>query len=278
MFEAIQAQIEAFIAQGLGGELPKAPVNKVLRKLYEAAGYANAMYVRRSIKRNLRKGEEDISSKVQWMINEYYRTNLLSQAVTPITETTKRQINLVMEESAKEGWGYKKTVSKLRATDITKQRAELIVRTETMKAANAGAMLSAASFGIPMNKVWISSQDNRTRRIPRNQYDHLHMNGIKIGFTDAFIVPSTKTIDAMQYPGDPVGSAGNVCNCRCTVAFEPAQSKPVSPLSEPISSPISSGIGSNVFIDIANQAFRMSIVQSLVNELIAKIEQEDQQE
>jgi hypothetical protein len=86
---------------------------------------------------------------------------------------------------------------------------------------NTGAMLSAATSRVVMDKVWISAQDNRTRRLPRDNYDHLHMKGKQVPYDGVFIVPSTQSIDLMSYPGDSAGSAGNVIQCRCTVAFVP---------------------------------------------------------
>ena len=66
-------------------------------------------------------------------------------------------------------------------------------------------------------KVWISVQDSRTRRRPKDKYDHLHMEGIRVDAKDSFIVSG----EEMMYPGDPKGSEGNVINCRCAVAQVP---------------------------------------------------------
>lgn len=216
------------------------------------------------------KANDTPGQRIRWMINEYYRLYLLDQAVLPITATTKRQIENVLQIANQNGWGVKKTVSALKNTDITKQRAELIVRTETMKAANAGAMVGAAELGFAVQKEWVSTLDNRTRRIPRDQYDHLHMNGVRVGFTERFIVPSTKTIDAMLYPGDPAGAAGNVCNCRCTVAFIPirdSQGKPI-----PVEKYNPTGSTGNVFVELGLRASQVIITTAVIDELIRQIE------
>lgn len=277
--DALEEQINTFIADGT---VPTKPIARVLRKIYEDGGVANALYVRKQVKRQLRKGMEDASDRIVWMINEYYRQNLLSQAVQPITATTRKQIEQVLQEANANGWGADKTASMLRNSDITKVRAELIVRTETMRAANAGAMIGAIDMGVLVNKQWISTQDIRTRRIPRNQYDHLHMKGKTVGFAEDFIIPSTKTIDAMQYPGDPNGSAGNVCNCRCTVAFIPvrdAQGRPI-PIGNTLpndapqrqyGNPQGMSI-SNVFVELLSRVSTMVITQAVIDELIGEIE------
>ena len=276
VYLALQAQISYFAdnyAEGITvTDLPTKPLTKVLRALYESAGLQNALYVRQQIKRQARKAAPtDPIEKLRWMTNEYYRQNLLTQAVAPITKTTKKQIEMILQQANAEGWGVKKTVAALKSSDITRSRAELIVRTETMKAANAGAMLSAAEMDIAVQKKWISANDSRTRRIPRDQYDHLHMSGRTVNYADYFIVPSTKSIDAMQYPGDPVGSAGNVCNCRCTVAFVPIRDGAgnIVPMSQTMPT------AGNQFLRIATLAASFSIGNALINELISSIENDN---
>ena len=273
IYKAIRKQINYFAdnyAEGITvTELPTKPLIKALRALYESAGVENAMAVRKQIKREIGKSTPiDPFEKLVWMVNEYYRQNLLQQAVVPITNTTFKQINRVLEQAAAEGWGISKTVAALKATDITRARAELIVRTETMKAANAGAMLSAAEMDIAVNKKWISATDIRTRRIPRDQYDHLHMNAKEVGYNQPFIVPSTKQIDAMQYPGDPTASAGNVCNCRCTVAFVPLRDGAGNLI--PMSATVPPA--GNIFLRIATTAASFTVSNLLINELIESIE------
>lgn len=280
VYDALEAQIQGWIDTGV---VPTKPIAAVLRRIYEEGGMANGLYVRQQVKRQIAKGIDDPADRIRWMINEYYRQNLLSQAVAPITATTRKQIEIVMQQANAEGWGADRTARALKGSPITKQRAELIVRTETMRAANAGAMIGAIDMGVVVSKQWISTQDNRTRRIPRDQYDHLHMMNKTVGFTDEFIVPSTKTIDAMQYPGDPNGSAGNVCNCRCTVAFVPvrdAMGRPI-PISNtmpsdapqrPYGQPQGMSIG-NVFVDLVSRVSGIIITQALIDELIGVIEE-----
>lgn len=165
---------------------------------------------------------EDIYIK---FIQEYLRLTLLTKAVVPITETTKAFILKVLAEGVANGWGIDKIVRTLRTSDLTKQRAQLIARTETTKAMNTGAMMAAAAGNVAVRKQWVSAQDNRTRRLPRDQFDHLHMNGAIVEFDEPFIVDSKDGGGQLQYPGDPAGSAGNVINCRCAQTFIPIRDK-----------------------------------------------------
>lgn len=112
------------------------------------------------------------------------------------------------------------TIALLRISGITNYRAELIARTETARAANVGSMVGAMSTGLVTVKEWIAAKDNRTRRMPRDANDHLHMDGVKIPMDQKFVVPAKEYIDNMLHPGDSTAHAGNVCNCRCTLGYE----------------------------------------------------------
>lgn len=279
VYKALRDQVNYFADGYAKGEerwnLPTKPLIKALRGLYEASGIPNAIYTRKQIKRQIIKSNDTPGDRIRWMINEYYRLHLLDQAVLPITKTTVKQIHQVLQQANAEGWGVDKTVRALKDTDITKQRAELIVRTETMKAANAGAMIGAAELGFAVQKEWLSAQDNRTRRIPRDQYDHLHMRGIRVGYTERFIVPSTKSIDAMLYPGDPEGSAGNVCACRCTMAFIPIRDNQRKPV--PFTATHPQGTTGNIFLQLAQQAGSTIITTALIQALIDSIDQPEEE-
>ena len=89
-----------------------------------------------------------------------------------------------------------------------------IARTETTTSSNFAAMKTAELSDLVLDKVWISVQDNRTRITP---YDHFDMNNQKQELEKPFFVGG----ENIMYPGDTKASAGNVINCRCTIAFVP---------------------------------------------------------
>ena len=237
IYACLQEQIDAFILEykknqhAIPTDLPTQPLYDTLMTMYESGGIAMANVTQKDIKRQVKKDDnKEEESLWQWIIRKYYELFLMTDIVQPITNTTFNQIKRILLQGQDEGWGINKMVAALKDSDITRQRAELIVRTESMRASNVGAMIAAAGSSVAVMKQWISAQDKRTRRIPRDQFDHLHMNGVAVGFDQHFVVPSTSALDAMQYPGDPNGSAGNVCNCRCVVAFVPirdGQGRPV---------------------------------------------------
>ena len=77
-----------------------------------------------------------------------------------------------------------------------------------------GKLFCSVSIYDPEKKEWISTLDDRTRE------SHLQMDGVIADIDSTFEVENLTDggIDNMLYPLDPNGSAGNVCNCRCTVA------------------------------------------------------------
>lgn len=223
---ALRAQIKAFTDEYTKSQhitpaiIPPQIIEKSLKQLHITAGLNGAKLTVKELKRST-KGETDDQARWTYVINAYLEKYGLNQLSVEITNTLREQIKRQLVKANELGWGIEKTVSSLNRAAFPKWMATRIVRTETNKAANTGAMVAATDTGIPMDKKWVSTQDNRTRRIPRDQYDHLDMNGRTVGMNERFVVPSTKSIDAMLYPGDPDASVGNVVNCRCRVVFVP---------------------------------------------------------
>lgn len=108
---------------------------------------------------------------------------------------------------------------------ISKYQAERIIRTESVAAANYATSESAKQMFNEQDlmKEWITAEDGRVRRIPRDQASHRAMNGVTIEASERFKVPTKNGIDLLMFPGDPNGSPSNVINCRCTVAYVPKE-------------------------------------------------------
>ena len=90
--------------------------------------------------------------------------------------------------------------------NMSAYRAELIARTETMSSVNFGQQVVYKAEGVEA-KEWLATPDEDTRD------DHAMADGQQVKIDEPFDVGG----EPMLYPGDPTGSAGNVCNCRCTV-------------------------------------------------------------
>ena len=127
--------------------------------------------------------------------------------------------NLTVREISKD---LQKTIN---SKNFYRWQSLRIVRTETTAAANYASTIASDTSGVSMDKVWISANDSRTRRPPESGFNHLIMNGVKIGSKEKFKVPFKGGFELLSFPGDPKGSAGNVINCRCNSALLPKRDK-----------------------------------------------------
>ena len=207
-------------------------IKKTIQKLHLAMGVKMAQISSKVVKRSVKGHYEALEVKsaetdlFSYTILQYLQTQGLDQLAYDITNTTKDQIRRYLVQSAEQNLTLPETIVLLRGAGITDYRAELIARTETGRAANIGSMTGAVSTGLVTMKEWIAAKDNRTRRIPRDQFDHLNMDGIKIPMDATFKLQNKKGgFEFMLHPCDSSGSAADVCNCRCTLGYEAQRDK-----------------------------------------------------
>jgi len=207
-------------------------IKKTIQKLHLAMGVKMAQISSKVVKRSVKGHYEALEVKsaetdlFSYTILQYLQTQGLDQLAADITNTTKDQIRRYLVQSTEQNLTLPETIVLLRGAGITDYRAELIARTETGRAANIGSMVGATSTGLVTVKEWIAAKDNRTRRIPRDQFDHLNMDGTKIPMDATFKLQNKKGgFDFMLHPCDSSGSAADVCNCRCTLGYEAQRDK-----------------------------------------------------
>ena len=148
-----------------------------------------------------------------------------------IVQTTKDTIATVINQGITQGWSIDTMAGRIGdffdswmkanpgdidwswyAERTPQYRLEMIARTETIRASNAGQTELLTEWGVKRHE-WLSTPDDRTRSPERgDEFDHVGANGevVDIG------TPFMRTGEAMMYPGDPAGSAANAIQCRCT--------------------------------------------------------------
>ena len=225
----LQKQVDTYCRTQDYNAISDKSLKKTIYKLHLAMGTKMAQISESAVKRSV-KGVyvplELKSSKTdafQYAIIKVLQNDGLDQLATDITDTTKEQIRRFLIQSAEQNLSMPETIALLRTAGITDYRAELIARTETGRAANIGSQVGATASGLVTLKEWISTRDNRTRREPRDHTDHLTMDGVKLPMDKQFHVPNDKVglgYELMDHPCDSKASAANVCNCRCTMAYE----------------------------------------------------------
>jgi len=206
--KVLKEQIQAYIKHRDVLYVRSAGMYEVLTKLYLSVGPAWAWNTRSMLTKG--DGQMGFSERVVAYMRQWFMEQLLFDSEN-ITQTTIRLIQEVLSDAALEGWSFDDIVDKLVSPDMTASRARLIARTETVGAANGGSMVNASVTGLPLNKIWISARDERTR------LHHQEVDNTIVPKNSAFKVGDS----LMQYPGDKAGSAAEVCNCRCAVAFIP---------------------------------------------------------
>lgn len=148
--------------------------------------------------------------------------NILSK-IRGIAETTQKAIAKVIENALNNEDGtsidyIRRTIEKEAKGEVNKSRAMLIARTETMTAMSKGRRLSMLSSNIEWEKKWIDTPDNRTRVSHR----YIALEDYR-PLLDPYTlnIPRTGGTEECQHPSDPILSAGNCVNCRCSESYRP---------------------------------------------------------
>lgn len=222
----LQKQVDTYCRTQDYDAISDKALKKTIKQLHVALGTKMALIAEKDVKKGV-KGYtgpfEQKSAKTDlfaYVILQYLETKGLDQLAADITDTTKSQIRSFLMQGVEKNLSISELIPLLRVSGITDYRAELISRTETSRAANVGSMVGAMSTGLVTVKEWIATKDNRTRRIPRDSADHLHMDGVTVPMDAKFQVDGKGFIDFMLHPGDLTARAANVCNCRCTLGYE----------------------------------------------------------
>lgn len=95
-------------------------------------------------------------------------------------------------------------------------RARTIAQTEVNRAMNAGIQGAGTEIarvtGTTPTKTWLAHHDEKTR------VAHHGADGQQVPFYSPFDVGG----EPLMFPGDPMGSPGNVINCRCSMVMKGA--------------------------------------------------------
>ncbi len=143
---------------------------------------------------------------------ETYTKETLAEKIVGISDVTKKAIRGSLREAFDSGLSIFDAAKELERTKIeTYVRAERIAQTEIIGAANFGSITGARGFGVPLDKVWLATRDDRTRE------SHSEADGQRVDLGEPFSVNG----ESLDFPGDQDGSAGNVINCRCSLLYKP---------------------------------------------------------
>jgi len=162
-----------------------------------------------------RHGPDNIKVDEQSFFERLVQTYLAERGLDKISDdiagTTKQQLLNAIRAGQRAGEGQQAIGQQLRdaVPRLSSARAGVIARTETHAASNFANEEAAKETGLELQKEWIAAMGERTRN------DHSDADGQTVGRDEPFVVGG----EQLKYPGDPNGSAANIINCRCVVAY-----------------------------------------------------------
>lgn len=142
--------------------------------------------------------------------------------VGDINETTRRDLLRILTKMSTAGAGESEVITALTQSNIPAVRAMRIARTEVTRALNAGILLAGAALPFEVYKEWLTAEDEKVRG---NPFSHIALHGTVLPLNSSF-----NNGEEIRFPGDPLASAENVINCRCTLNLLPN----LDPLGRPI--------------------------------------------
>lgn len=202
------------------------PIKEAYNEVYRTVGLTHGRRVGFGINREVKRFNNDLFSRSFLnSILDWVRDNVGDRIVS-VAETMAKRIGRLVEVALEQGLSTQEMQvflrRKLNEPSFTRYQALRIARTEVTTACGYAADKSAENSGILLDKFWVATKDIKTRRKPKDQFDHLHMDGVSVGQNETFTLRSKNGIvDQLQYPGDPKGSAGDIIFCRCAVAYRP---------------------------------------------------------
>lgn len=137
-----------------------------------------------------------------------------TKKIRQLDKTTKEAIKTIIDKGYAEGLSNAEMATAIRKIGrvINRKRALKIVRTETHTAAMKSMSEAMQTTRLQYTKSWVTAGDSRVRS---ETFNHVAASGETVGKDEFY----TKTGEALFFPGDPRGSAGNIINCRCIEIF-----------------------------------------------------------
>lgn len=226
IFKVLNAQIDSYLSQykqGITPHVSAEELRQVLKELYiDSRHWASLVYSQlpKKPKTQKRRTEMGFNEAFIRLINDYFEAQIINTSQT-ITNTTVKILKEILQQATSEGRSLNWIVNKAttESAELTRNRARLIARTETVTASNRASYFAAAKTGLKMKKDWLSAGDKRVRP------DHQSVNGSRVDMEDYFTVGDSRILlpgARVQENGMPT-PASEVCNCRCVVMYVPVR-------------------------------------------------------
>ena len=140
-------------------------------------------------------------------LKDYFNT-IGGQHIKDINDTSLRRVQSAFQTALENNEGFRGAEKRLiKEVGMSKTRARLIARTESLMVTNAAKYTQSEILPIEMEKTWLHDHP----KMPRDW--HIALNGKTIDLDKKFNADGTM----MRHPGDPAGGLTNNANCKCTM-------------------------------------------------------------
>jgi hypothetical protein len=140
-------------------------------------------------------------------LKDYFNT-IGGQHIKDINDTSLRRVQSAFQTALENNEGFRGAEKRLiKEVGMSKTRARLIARTESLMVTNAAKYTQSEILPIVMEKTWLHDHP----KMPRDW--HVALSGKTIDLDKKFNVQGTM----MRHPGDPAGGLENNANCKCTM-------------------------------------------------------------
>lgn len=206
-------------------------IGDALRAHWEKVARQSADVVAREFKADLPlEVKADAATLFDRIVQEFIE-QYGARDVVNIVKATRDQMIRLIGKGLRDGKPVQAIAEMMREAipTLSKLRAVTIARTETHSASMFASQQVAKETRLPLMKEWVAVEDHRTRDFGEgdgdvDEYSHRAMSGVQVPIDGFYLVPRRDgTSEAMRYPGDPNGSAGNVINCRCAQVYKRAR-------------------------------------------------------
>ena len=144
-------------------------------------------------------------------LNDKLASEYINTMARTIVRTQETAITSIIDNGLMEGLAIEEIAKNIQgATAFDMSRSRMIARTESTRAANSGTLQAyqdAQTYGIKMQKEWLSARDDVVRDT------HERLDGQRVGVNEMFV--SNDGYEA-EYPGN-FGEPSEDINCRCTI-------------------------------------------------------------
>lgn len=140
-------------------------------------------------------------------LKEYFNT-IGGKHIKDINATSLKRIQTAFQTALQNNEGFRGAEKRLiKEVGMSKTRARLIARTESLMVTNAAKYTQSELMPIEMEKTWLHDHP----KMPRDW--HIALSGKTIDLDKKFNAQGKM----MKHPGDPAGGIENNANCKCTM-------------------------------------------------------------